>query len=367
MKSKFVTITAAAMLCCFAVGCAGNTDSSMIIVDESSGDSETVTGGSKENNVKESSEETPPDSVIQSEETVQPLPSGTEPTASEPQTSFEDVPAVIPISESIESYAVIGEETFENNTDTGNYYAQMTAAFGNNYLGLPNPDKRYIFEYTGKSADIEGSLCREVACYDEHEGERYYMCSYFINHDGTAVYRYYANEERYALLPESEGYGRLDPTLQSADDIFQKTENLYAAVKYSMIPSYYDNCIMIDDIMYYMVCDEALDTKAELLNALDGYFSRDLANILLDASPLKEGENGMLYALDFASPVPENYISARYELTSLTEDSAVFTVFPSFSDENGNIKEMQYDCTALKINGFWRFQTFSLPWEFQQP
>ncbi len=363
MKRKIITVITA-MLCCLSAGCTNNTDSSMIVVGESSSSEkseERETAASEEkSDTKENTEEITPDTA-QTEENSQTSAEVT--TLSSSTIPADTTPPENTDPESAESYAVIGEETFEENSDDNSRYAQMTKDFGNDYLGLPSANKEYIFEYTGNSADIEGSLCREVACYDEHEGERYYMCSYYINHDGTAVYRYYESENRYALLPEKGGYGRLDPTVQTPEEIFEKAEKLYTAVKYALLPSSYDNCTIIDDIMYYMVCDEELDTKAKLLEALDGYFVRELSNTLLDASYLKEGENGKLYTIDYHSPVPDNYNGARYELSSLTEDTAVFTVYPLFEDENGESAGNEYNCTAVRINGLWRFESFRLPWE----
>lgn len=243
---------------------------------------------------------------------------------------------------------------------------KQIAAFDNTFLGLPSVDKVYIFSDAGKSAEIDGSVCSAVSCYDEHEGTLYYMCDFYISPDGSRVYRYYEQEERFAILPE-EQLTRLDPSRQSLDEIFSASSKLY-----SMFHPYSNGAVdgidyeadptEINGETYYPVTNTTIDSKAMLLDALDRYFSREIVTALMDTNKFIE-QDGVLYVRDCAgagyNPTLE---SIERKLTELTENTAVFTEYDTYQYEAGEteVKEVVY--RAEKQNGLWRFTDYTAPW-----
>ena len=196
---KKFTAALAAILCVMMAGCSGDSDNSP-----------------SENSVTDFS----------------PAPSLTEPLYEPESTGGENSTAEeFPPAESSEPAAEesVPEETAPPQQTEDAPPADVTkqiAAFDNTFLGLPSADKVYIFSDAGKSAEIDGRVCGAVSCYDEYEGTLYYMCDFYISPDGSRVYRYYEQEERFAILPE-EQMTRLDPTRQSLDEIFSKSGRLY--------------------------------------------------------------------------------------------------------------------------------------------
>lgn len=248
-------------------------------------------------------------------------------------------------------------------------YAEMVMDYGNSYLGLPRMDKVYVFQSTGESAGIGGSKCYAVSCYDENEGTLYYMCDFYITEDGSAVYRYYLSDDKYVLLPESKEFVQMDPTTQTAEEIFAAANELYG---------YFDMAALDGDSeyrieaevngstwVYQRVIDERLNTKAKLLNALSCYFSTDIINSLMDTSVYREGEDGMLYSTGGARGANIYYQYSVYELVELTEDTAVFKCYATYGDEEldgENTRTDEYTYNAAKQDGRWVFTNFALPY-----
>lgn len=249
-------------------------------------------------------------------------------------------------------------------TDT---YAEMITAFDNTYLGLPRADKIYVFQSTGDYDEIGGEICYAVSCYDEHEGTLYYMCDFYITEDGSAVYRYYLSDDKYVLLPESKGFAQMDPTSQTADEIFAVANELYGYFDLCALNGYDDKTLEAEvdgeTWTYYMVSDERLDTKAELLSALSCYFSTEIINSLMDTSMYREGMDGKLYSTGGARGSNIFHQKTVYELVSLTEDTAVFKGYATYSDEimeDAYTEEFTYN--AVKQDGRWVFTNFDLPY-----
>ncbi len=243
---------------------------------------------------------------------------------------------------------------------------KQISAFDNAFLGLPSADKVYIFSDAVKTAEIDGLICSAVSCYDEHEGTLYYMCDFYISPDGSRVYRYYEQEERFAILPE-EQLTRLDPTRQNLDEIFSASAKLY-----SMFHPYSNGAVdgvdyesdptEINGETYVPITNTAIDSKAKLLDALDRYFSGEIVTALMDTNKFIE-QDGVLYVRDCSgagyNPTLE---SIERELTELTENTAVFTEYDTFQYEAGEteVKEVVY--RAEKHNGLWRFTDYTAPW-----
>lgn len=246
-------------------------------------------------------------------------------------------------------------------------YAEMITAFENTYLGLPRADKIYVFQSTGDSMELGGQVCYAVSCYDEHEGTLYYMCDFYISEDGSAVYRYYLSDDKYVLLPESKTFSQMDPTTQTADEIFAAANELYGYFHLAALDGYGDRTLEAEvdgsTWIYYMVSDERFDTKAELLSALSCYFSADIINSLMDSPNYREGMDGKLYSSGGARGSNILHQKTVYELVSLTEDSAVFKGYATYSDEimeDAYTEEFTYN--AVKQDGRWVFTNFTLPY-----
>lgn len=290
------------------------------------------------------------------------------PVTSEPPAP----PAVVPTEEALPPAADTVEvlapdaQTSEAVTEI-DPYIELISAYDNTFLGLPQKDKIYIFQSTGAEVEIDGEMCHGLSCYDEHESVLYFMCDYFINEDGSKVYRYYVAEDVYSLLPESSGYTQMDPTTQSPEEIFAVANALYGYFDLCALDGYYDSTLEKQvngrTWTYYMVSDERLDTKAEMLNALSCYFSADIINSLMDSPQYTEGPDGKLYSSEGARGANIGYISTEYELSILTSDTAEFTAYNSYGDENGVVTyEDTMTYSAIKRDGRWFFTNFELPY-----
>lgn len=302
-------------------------------------------------------------------DTSAPASTGTAPE--KPETAEPEVIHTEPvITSSVTASAVTEEteptaETTETVTaEAAPRYAEMMIAFDNAYLGFPSMDKVYIFSDTDKTAEIDGEICHAVSAYDEHEGTLYYMCDFYITEDGTRVYRYYEAEERFALLPEKQGFERLNPTTQQPDEIFATANMLYGLFTNNKADIRLDsqNQIEFNGSVYVLVTDDAIGTKAKLLDALSKYFSSDIVNALMDTNRFIE-QDGMLYYQYLVGGTDPSYRGTVYELTDLTESNAVFTGYSTFEYEAGETVEVESTYTAENQFGVWRFTEFSLPWQ----
>lgn len=302
-------------------------------------------------------------SVVQESEQVSvSVPESTEPVESE-STATTQTTVAEPTPETEPSSAPETEESVES-VEEESPYAEMVMSFGNTYLGLPSEERVYIFSDADKTAEIEGVVCHGVSVYDEYEGTLYYMCDFYVTEDGATVYRYYEQEERYALLPETQGFERLNPSAQTPDEIFGIANRLYGlfAAGNGDIAVDMGSVIEQNGQLYLLVTDKALGTKGDLLDALTKYFSDEIVNGLMDTNRFIEQDGAMYYRLDSSAGVEPSYRSTVYELTTLSSDTAVFTGYSTFEYEAGVTEEKVTEYTAVKANGVWRFTQFSLPW-----
>lgn len=311
-------------------------------------------GGDTESNVNVQGD---PTSAFTSADVSAPEESKPDAAATSSAVTEKTEPTTVYI-ETVESDDVI-EET--------DIYAEMITEFDNTYLGLPLADKVYVFQSTGDSAEIDGALCYAVRCFDEHEGKLYRMCDFYIKEDGSSVYRYYQSDDKYVLLPERKSFTQMDPEAQTAEEIFAIANELYGYFDLCALDGYEDKTLEaeVDGSVwtYYMVSDERFDTKAELLNALSCYFSADIINSLMDTSMYREGMDGKLYSTGGARGSDIYHQDTEYELVTLTDDSAVFKGYATYSDEiivDAYTKEYTYN--AVKQDGRWVFTNFELPY-----
>lgn len=315
--------------------------------------------GGKEESVQTSAVQQTTSSVIV--ETVQASVQETEETAA--SVPAEDEETIAPAETAEPAYETEIAETVESGFDQ---YAELIMQYENTFLGLPQKDKVYIFASTGEQTELDGRTCHAVSCYDEHEGVLYYMCDFFISEDGSAVYRYYASDDRYSLLPETSVFVPMDPGTQTPEEIFAKAYELYGYFDLSALDGWYDKTLEVEvdgrPWTYYMVSDERYDTKAEMLEALRGYFSDDIINSLMDTLIYREGMDGKLYSTGGARGADIYYVSSEYELTVLTADSALYTVRSVYEDELGNSATEEYEYNAVKRDGRWYFINFKLPY-----
>ncbi|MGN0688660.1 MAG: hypothetical protein ACI4KA_11225 [Oscillospiraceae bacterium] len=306
--------------------------------------------------------------VSRTEEAAPPVSSEIE--SSIPAYSEEQTEAAPPVSEEVqEKTEEIVPETKEETAEAlpeSDVYVEYLAGCDNTFLGLPQKDKVYIFRSTGETAEIDGEECYGVSCYDEHESVLYYMCDFYVNGDGTKVYRYYQAEEKYSLLPESAGgFVRMDPTTQTAEEIFKEANALYGYFDLEALAGI--NSITLEKEVngstwkYYLVADERLDTKAELLNALSCYFSDEIINSLMDTQQYIEGDDGKLYTACGARGANIAYRSTVYDLSILTADTAEFTACSTYEWE-GEVTEDTITYSAVKRDGRWYFTSFELPY-----
>ncbi len=292
-------------------------------------------------------------------------------TVQAPAEETEAAPAVTMQTEVTEPPAETAEPTAEAETaeseESGfDQYAAMLMEYDNAFLGLPQKDKVYIFAGTGDTAEPDGIPCHAVSCYDEHEGTLYYMCDFYISEDGKTVYRYYVSDDRYSLLPETSTFPVLDPSSQTPDEIFAVANELYGYFVRGSLP-YYSGMTMeaeVDGVLrtYYMVSDERLDTKSELLEALSGYFSMDIINGLMDSSVYRDGMDGKLYTTGGTpAAFKENYIGTEYELLVLNGGTAEFVAYSSYSDGDA-VTVTEHSYIAVKADGRWVFTNYQLPY-----
>ncbi len=295
------------------------------------------------------------------EETVQPPVEETQETI--PAVTVE-VTTAAP-AETVEP--VVDTETAETAETGFDKYAELIMQYDNTFLGLPQKDKVYIFAGTDESTELDGMTCHGVSCYDEHEGTLYYMCDFYISEDGASVYRYYANDERYSLLPETSVFVPMDPGTQTPEEIFATAFELYGYFDLAALNGWYDKTLEAEvngsTWTYCMVSDERYDTKAELLEALRCYFSDDIINSLMDTDQYREGTDGKLYSAGGARGADIFYNSSEYELTVLTADSALYTVTSTYGGgEYGDTYTEVYEYNAVKRDGRWFFIDFELPY-----
>lgn len=238
--------------------------------------------------------------------------------------------------------------------------AELIAKFDNQWLGLPLEDKVYIFSDKGETKELDGVTLYGASCYDEHEGTLYFMCDYYVAGDGSAVYRWYEESGRLALCPENTVFPRLDPVSQTPQEIFETAELLYGMFTPGVPPQLdFDNSIEEDGRTFAAIADERLNTKKRLLDSLNRYFSEEIINSLMDSNNyIREGADGTLYYDRAAIGGAPSYIGSAYELTELTEDTAVFTVYSTWEFEAGERFETRLTYTANCSYGSWRFTKF---------
>ncbi len=265
----------------------------------------------------------------------------------EPAVSTADVPetAVIPSGEdeTVEAAAV----------DPVN----LVEMLGDEYLGLPENNKVYIFRNRNEQREINGEQFYGVSCYDEDDTLRF-ICDIWVNSDGSRAYRQYGEE--YRLLPESQAYSGFDPESQLPADIFAETNALYAAV-YGELP--YDqggSALPSSRGNYYRVTGQ-LDTRGKLNAALERFFTGELLDVLADGSDnVISDDEGALYVLEHSGG-NISYLGTEYSLASLTDDTAVFTGTSSFEYEAGIVTKKTFTCVAEKTTNGWRFTKFTAP------
>ncbi|MGN0650965.1 MAG: hypothetical protein ACI4KM_11050 [Oscillospiraceae bacterium] len=280
-----------------------------------------------------------------------PEPAGEESEISAAQTTAEQTTEPVPEQTQQDEPT---EEPVEVNA------AELISRFDNAWLGLPSEDNVYIFSDKGETKELDGVTLYGASCYDEHEGTLYFMCDYYVTGDGSAVYRWYEGNERLALCPENTVFPRLDPTSQTPQEIFKTAELLYGMFTPGKPPLLdRENTFEQDGRTYAAIADERLNTKPRLLDSLNRYFSDEIINSLMDGnSYIIEGADGTLYYDCTGFGEVPSYIGSTYELTGLTEDSAVFTVYSTWEFEAGERFETRLIYIANCVYGNWRFTAF---------
>ena len=335
--NKFLAAIATAAVCLALVGCSGEKDSGGTGLDSSS------TAGTTgcDDPVDESS-----DMIIGAE--------SSDIASDEPESTME------------ESSSQAEESDTSEEQPAGTNYSLLMSAFSNTYLGLPSEDKVYIFSDNGQSAEINGRTYYGVGCYDEYEGTLYYMCDFYVSEDGSEVYRRYEQDDRYALLPEEQGFARLDPTRRTPEEIFAVANGLYmmfSPYTNSTVGGYDESSpVEFNGETYYPVTNELLDTKLKLMDALTKYFTTDIVNSLMDTNKFTDID-GALYVRSVSGGVSDpNYSGTEYELSTLNEDTAVFTRYDTYNYEAGETSDVTSEYVAKKENGVWRFTVFPTVW-----
>lgn len=252
------------------------------------------------------------------------------------------------------------ESSVPEEPDAPDIYAELIRQFDNSYLGLPQMDKEYTFCSTGTSAEIDGTEYYGVSCYDEYEGTLYYMCDFFISEDGATVYRFYENTGEYVLLPETEAFPALDPTVQSAEEIFANANELYRLFVSSNVECDTSVSMEMDGSTYYLISDERFDTMPELLEHLGKYFSDNIINSLMDSGSVRMGGDGRMYAQDLSGAADPMYRGTEYELTLLNESAAEYIAYSTYSTAEGDERTEEYVFRLEKQFGVWRFTNFTV-------
>ncbi|MGN1119266.1 MAG: hypothetical protein ACI4Q4_02835 [Oscillospiraceae bacterium] len=280
--------------------------------------------------------------------------------------------AEVPARESAEAETESLEQTSEQTSepeDTTNY-AEYVMRFDNSYLGLPSPSKVYVFSDKKQTADIDGQVFHAVSCFDEHEGTLYYMCDYYISEDGQTVYRDETSKNglegvppEFVLMPENRGFELLDPTTQTADEIFAAANELSALFTpfgSRVIACDSGDTIEVDGWQFDRVSDEHFSTKEKLLTTLDSYFSSELINVWMEQGNVVERDGG-IYLRHNDGTGSNPYLDHReYELTELTADAASFTEYLYYIYEGNEEEVVERSYTAKLVNGVWRFTEFVL-------
>lgn len=302
----------------------------------------------------------------------------TEAVSTEVTTSavVEDVPDIIPDKETEqptesepETVIVIpaeSEEPQETAEVHAEKYSVMLAEYDNAFLGLPQEDKVYTFKDIEETAELNGEMYYGVACYDEYEGQLYYMCDFYITEDGSQVYRYEIGMGEYISLPESVAFPRMDPSEQYVEDIFAAANELYGYFDVGSLPCDDSATITADiggsEVTFWRVTDPRLDTKDELLDALSGYFSADIINSLMDSELYRTGADGMMYTTGGARGTDITHVNTVYEMTVLKGDTAEFSAVSEYLNDDGSTYTKEYIYHAVKQNGRWFFTNFELPY-----
>lgn len=275
----------------------------------------------------------------------------------QPSEPEHETVAVIP-EESEES-----QETAEVHTEK---YSVMLAEYDNAYLGLPQQDKVYTFRDIEETTEINGEKYYGVACYDEYEGQLYYMCDFYITEDGAQVYRYEIGTGDLISLPESAAFPRMDPSAQTVEEIFAVANELYGYFDVGSLPCDDSATITVDfdggKMTFWRVTDPRIDTKDELLDALSGYFSADIINSLMDSELYRTGADGMLYTTGGARGTDNTHIGTLYEMTVLRGDTAEFSAVSEYLNDDGSTYTEEYIYNAVKQDGRWFFTNFKLPY-----
>jgi len=253
--------------------------------------------------------------------------------------------------------ATLSEEAQTTEATTEVDPVKLVEMLGGEYLGLPENNKVYIFRNRNEQREINGEQFYGVSCYDEDDTLRF-ICDIWVNSDGSRAYRQYGEE--YRLLPESQAYSGFDPESQLPVDIFAETNALYAAV-YGELP--YDqggSALPSSRGNYYRVTGQ-LDTRGKLNAALERFFTGELLDVLADGSDnVISDDEGALYVLEHSGG-NISYLGTEYSLTSLTDDTAVFTGTSSFECEAGIVTKKTFTCVAEKTTNGWRFTKFTAP------
>lgn len=295
-----------------------------------------------------------PDSVTVNDSTEDSEPVDASDTSSEQSEASSETQQTEPETDS---------EPAEESSEPEESYAGLILAYSNSFLGLPVEDRVYAFSDAYKTAEIDGAVCHAISCYDEFEGTLYYMCDFYISEDGARVYRFYESENRFQLLPEEQGYIRLDPTVQSADEIFEKVrelEMIFTPYARSAVLLDTENFIELDGRRYDLVTDERFNTKQKLLETLDKYFSMEIIGALMETNAVAE-QDEKIYVRHSDGAGGNPYLqSVEYELTVLTDTEAIFTEYDTYLYEAGETEVKEITYKAEKQYGIWRFTEYPM-------
>lgn len=329
MRKRIMAALLSVAICAAGVGCSGENDGGGTGL-------ESPDSASAVDNTSDSEPEITPDTAPEQTDT----PPETEQTE---QTSDSEPP----------------EETSEPEES----FAGLILAYSNSFLGLPAEDRVYVFSDAYQTAEIDGAVCHAISCYDEFEGTLYYMCDFYISEDGARVYRFYESENRYQLLPEEQGYVRLDPTVQSADEIFEKARELeviFTPYAGSAVLLDTENYIELDGLKYDLVTDERFSTKQKLLETLDKFFSMEIIGAMMETNAVAE-QDGKIYVRHSDGAGGNPYLqSVEYELSVLTDNEAIFTEYDTYLYEAGETEVKEITYKAEKQYGMWRFTEYPM-------